>query len=94
MNAANTANVTNTARGITIPSITIPTLSSMFTNSQTGVSTKGSGNMCDCGCCQTSTKVCFTFDTTALQNLFNMIPKINITNSNTCSDPDCGCDQP
>ena len=94
MNTTNTANVTSTARGITIPSITIPTLTSMFTNSQTGATTKGSGNMCDCGCCQTSSKGVFHVRYDRLQNLFNMIPKVNITNSNTCSDPDCGCDQP
>jgi hypothetical protein len=94
--AVNTPGITNTARGITIPSITIPTLYSLFTPSQTmAVPGKTSTDTCNCGCCcQTSTKVCFTFDTTALQNLVNMIPKINITNSNSCSDPDCDCGQP
>jgi|SRR5580700_10515369 hypothetical protein len=96
MNAANTANVMNNSRGIVLPSITIPTLSSLFTPSSVALPAKGStNNTCNCGCCcQTSTKVCFTFDTTALQSLVNMIPKINITNSNSCSDPNCDCDEP
>jgi hypothetical protein len=44
-------------------------------------------------CCnQTSTTVCLTFDTSFLQSLVNMFPKINITNNSGCSDPNCGCD--
>ena len=44
-------------------------------------------------CCQTSTTVCLTFDTTWLQNLVNMFPKVNITNNNTLhADKDCGCE--
>jgi len=58
-----------------------------------------------CQCCQPSTTVCITFDTSILQNLVNMLPKIQITNNtccNKCGHPshtgecpnpncDCGC---
>ena len=70
--------------------ITIPTLSSIFPpirfvdNSTTA--SKASGN-CNCGCCeQRSTTVCLTFDTSFLQSLVNMFPKIHVTNNVTTSD--------
>ncbi len=67
--------------------ITIPTLSSLFAPAQ--ATNTNTGN-CNCGCCnQTSTTVCLTFDTSMLQSLVNMFPKINITNStNTCDCED------
>jgi len=72
------------------PTITIPNLSSMFTpirfvnNANT---MKASGD-CNCGCCeQRSTTVCLTFDTSLLQSLVNMFPKIQVTNNvTTCDD--------
>ncbi len=71
--------------------ITIPTLSSLFApirfvNNSTTVP-KASGN-CNCGCCeQRSTTVCLTFDTSLLQSLVNMFPKIQVTNNvTTCDD--------
>lgn len=54
-------------------------------------------------CCQPSTTVCITFDTSILQNLVNMLPKIQITNNTCCNqcghqshtgecpNPDCDC---
>src|ERR1700675_3464928 len=56
-----------------------------------------------CQHCQPSTTVCITFDTSILQNLVNMLPKVQITNNtccNTCGhqshtgecpNPDCDC---
>jgi len=56
-----------------------------------------------CQCCQPSTTVCITFDTSILQNLVNLLPKIQITNntccnqcghpshSGECPNPDCDC---
>jgi len=56
-----------------------------------------------CQCCQPSTTVCITFDTSILQNLVNMLPKIQITNNTCCNkcghpshtgecpNPDCDC---
>jgi len=90
------ANAPAAARGstITIPSITIPTLSSMFAPAPVNTANTSHPSNCNCGCCcQTSTTVCLTFDTTLLQSLVNMFPKIRITNNNTCSDPDCDCDE-
>jgi hypothetical protein len=73
--------------------ITLPTLSSLFAPAQT-MQTASTGT-CGCGCCnKTSTTVCLTFDTSLLQSLVNMFPKINITNStNNCSDPNCDCNE-
>lgn len=70
--------------------ITLPSLQAMF--SPVLNSTNAANQPCNCGCCQTSTTVCLTFDTTWLQNLVNMFPKVNITNNNTCADEDCGCE--
>lgn len=56
-----------------------------------------------CNCCQPSTTVCITFDTSILQNLVNLLPKVQITNntccnkcghqthSGECPNPDCDC---
>jgi hypothetical protein len=56
-----------------------------------------------CNCCQPSTTVCITFDTSILQNLVNMLPKVQITNNTCCNkcghqshngecpNPDCDC---
>jgi len=70
--------------------ITIPTLSSMFAPIRfvnNAPTTKASGD-CNCGCCeQRSTTVCLTFDTSLLQSLVNMFPKIQVTNNvTTCDD--------
>jgi len=74
--------------------ITFPTLSSLLAPTLNTVNANTTANSpCNCGnCCQTSTTVCLTFDTTWLQNLVNMFPKIQITNNNSCVDNDCGCD--
>jgi hypothetical protein len=56
-----------------------------------------------CNCCQPSTTVCITFDTSILQSLVNMLPKVQITNNTCCNNcghqshtgecpnPDCDC---
>jgi hypothetical protein len=90
--AATTTSVAKPARATTI---TIPTLSSIFAPARTTTTAPNTVSHGQCMCCnQTSTTVCLTFDTTLLQSLVNMIPKINITNSSSsgCSDPNCGCD--
>jgi hypothetical protein len=91
-NARRTATVTQPAPKA--QTITLPTLSSIFAPTQS-MNTANTGN-CTCGkctCCnQTSTTVCLTFDTSFLQSLVNMFPKINITNNSGCSDPNCDCD--
>jgi hypothetical protein len=85
------------AKQITVPSastITLPTLSALFAPALNATNTNNTVNKpCNCGsCCQTSTTVCLTFDTTWLQTLVNSFPKIQITNNNSCVDNDCGCD--
>ena len=70
---------------------TLPTLSTLLAPSL-NTNLNSANAPCNCGCCQTSTTVCLTFDTTWLQSLVNMFPKIQITNNNTCVDNDCGCD--
>lgn len=70
----------------------LPTLSSLLAPTLSNNVNRGN-EPCNCGCCcQTSTTVCLTFDTTWLQNLVNMFPKVQITNNNSCVDNDCGCD--
>lgn len=73
---------------------TLPSLSTMFAPLLNTTNAAGTADEpCDCGCCcRTSTTVCLTFDTTWLQNLVNMFPKVQITNNNTCMPNDCGCD--
>ena len=67
-----------------IPAIQIPLLSSLFPVAPAPTTHTGD---CDCECCcRTSTTVCLTFDTTWLQNLVNMFPKVKITNQNSCSE--------
>jgi len=74
--------------------ITLPTLSALFAPAlNTTNANTTANNPCHCGsCCQTSTTVCLTFDTTWLQTLVNTFPKIQITNNNSCVDNDCGCE--
>jgi len=76
--------------------ITLPTLSALFTPTLNSLSNNANKTNapCNCGsCCQTSTTVCLTFDTTWLQNLVNIFPKIQVTNNNSCVDNDCeDCD--
>jgi len=61
---------------------------------------------CQCGCCnQQTTTICVSFNTSALQNLVNLLPKFQISTSTSrccsecghmahsgeCADPNCGC---
>jgi hypothetical protein len=70
---------------------TLPSLSTMLAPVLNATNSTANAP-CNCGCCQTSTTVCLTFDTTWLQNLVNMFPKVNITNNNSCMPNDCGCE--
>ena len=88
---------TTAAKTTTAPTtstFTLPTLSSILAPTLNANTANNTANgPCNCECCQTSTTVCLTFDTTWLQNLVNMFPKIQITNNNSCVDNDCGCDE-
>lgn len=106
MNAATTAQkapmstTTNTA-------FTLPTALN-FLQPLNSIMQPGKCSQCgqpvgQCGHCQPSTTVCITFDTSILQSLVNMLPKIQITNNTCCNNcghqshtgdcpnPDCDC---
>ncbi|MGA2664234.1 MAG: hypothetical protein ABSF83_04755 [Nitrososphaerales archaeon] len=83
-----------TAKRMAKTSMASPVLSTMANEPSTSQDC-GCGNS-NCGCCcnkQTAT-ICFTIDTSFLQNLVNMLPKVNITSQSGCQcNGGCECEE-